>query len=82
MMFLPVRMVVVEGTGQQSEQGLGGGMEATVMQMSLLFSSLIIKFIRTELELRVLASRNTHPRTISYTHYKIQAQIKSVTYDC
>lgn len=52
-------MVVAEGTGQQKEQGLGGGMEAMVMYMSLLFSSLIIKFIRTELELRVLKPKMT-----------------------
>lgn len=56
-------MVVAEGTGQQKEQGLGGGMEAMVMYMSLLFSSLIIKFIRTELELRVLAGGTTHTHT-------------------
>lgn len=30
-MYLPVRMVVAEGTGQQLEQGLGGGIEAMVM---------------------------------------------------
>lgn len=29
--FLPVRMVLEEGMGQQLEHGLGGGMEVMVM---------------------------------------------------